>query len=172
MVAGITLKKLGDAPSSAASERLAALGREASELSARFEALETEDMAAFESYLAACRLPRSTPAEKSARKKARTESIRRATQAPLEMLEAARDTVKVAAGLLDLSRSSPLKAESDLLAAVELARAAFRVAELNVAVNRPLLEAAEAEGVRLRHEQLRREYEELSMRLRPAGPDA
>lgn len=170
MVAGITLKKIGSADRSDVRENLRAIDRDARELSARFAALEAEDMAAFEAYLAAGRLPRSNPAEKAARQKARAESLRRATRAPLDMLEAARDTLRVVCGLLDLSRSSPLRAESDLFAAVELAGAAFRVAELNVEVNRPLLEAEDSEEARLRHEQLRREFEELSTRLQPPGP--
>ena len=170
MASGITLKKLEHGSEEHGSKALKALLEQAASLSSRLEGLETEDMAAFEAYLTACRMPRSTPAEKESRRAAREKAILRATQAPLGMLDAARGVLIVATGLLDLTSTTPLKAESDLFAAVELASACFRVAELNVRANWPYLAAERAEGVHSRWETLRVEFQTLYERLRRQAP--
>jgi formiminotetrahydrofolate cyclodeaminase len=171
MVTGITLAKLPSArveitaaPAAGESVRetieRARAGAEA--LGETFERLGEEDMAAFEAYLEALRLPRATPEEKGLRLRARQAAAARATDAPLSMLRAARDLLLLCTAVLDL----PLKAESDLGAASELANAAFRVADLNVRVNlRELSEEKRAAAVRERGA-LEMEVEALHARLR------
>ena len=102
-------------------------------------------MEAFEGFLAAGRLPRSTEEEKGKRREARAEAARKATDVPLEMLRTALGLLVLSQGILDLSAATRLKAESDLGAAVELAHAAARVAALNIGANLPFL-SAEARG--------------------------
>lgn len=152
MVLGITLKKVkesaapdargaGSATAGDAVHSLEQLEARARHLGGDFEALEAEDMAAFESYLEALRLPRSTPEEKEARRAARSRAALRATQSPLALMRAVRELLEMASAMLDLARTTPLRAESDLGAAIELGHACSRVAELNVAAN--LTELAE-----------------------------
>ncbi len=137
MVTGITLKKIaeGKVPTTPDVPRIALAQTAAIELSQRFSRLEIEDMAAFQSYLDALRLPRSSDEEKARRLHARQQAAWRATQAPLDTLRAALEALGVCQTLIELSKSTPLKAESDLGAAVELAQAVFRVAQLNIRVN-------------------------------------
>jgi len=144
MVTGITLEKARSAKSQPAADpaslvELERIQEQARLLSQQFEALEAQDMAAFQGFLEALRLPRSTEEEKARRLEARREAAGRATDAPLATMRAACEVLTLARKLLDLSRSTPLKAESDLGAAVEIASAAFRVAELNVGANLPEL---------------------------------
>ena len=151
-------------------ERLRNLEEKAAALSREFESLESDDVAAFEGYLHACRMPRSTPEEKRARDTARAAAATRATSVPMATLEAARDALLTAEALLELSRRTPLGAESDLFAAVELASSCFRAAELNVAVNLPQLPSEEATAARERWIRLRTEIDDLCARLRAAAP--
>lgn len=188
MVTGITLAKLSQnqsgapgapgaprAPGSPSDTAAVSPGIAAGEIQAaldasvalgkRFHALEKEDMAAFQSYLDALRLPRGTPEEKEERRRARAAAAGSATDAPLSTIRAARDALLLSSRLQELSRSTPLKAESDLGAAVELAMAACRVAELNVRVNLPELTPEKREEVlkewRSLSEQTGRLYGEL-----------
>ncbi|MBI4602546.1 MAG: cyclodeaminase/cyclohydrolase family protein [Planctomycetes bacterium] len=180
MVLGITLSKLkaqasapvavaASNPAEAALSSLSSLeaaDERAARLSDRFRELESEDMAAFQAYLEALRLPRSTPEEKARRLEARTRAAARATEAPLETIRAARDALALSAEVLDLSRTTPLRAESDLAAAVELSLAAYRVAELNVRVNLRELSPAVRDATRARWLALASELEAQGSRLR------
>ncbi|HVR76167.1 MAG TPA: cyclodeaminase/cyclohydrolase family protein [Planctomycetota bacterium] len=175
MVTGITLAKLPSArvevtavPAGgpAAREAIERARASAEALGETFERLGEEDMAAFEAYLEAWRLPRTTPEEKSLRLQARQSAAARATDAPLAMLRAARDLLLLCAELLDLSRTTPLKAESDLGAAIELANAAFRVADLNVRVNLKELSEEKRAGAVRERQALEEEVEALHARLR------
>ena len=158
MVVGITLK-----PSSSrkaqlppeATAKLEAILAEAEELSLSFEKLEPQDVAAFEAFLQACRLPRSTPQEREAREGARFHAALQATQVPLETMERSLQVLELAKKLGEISRTTPLRAGSDLRAAVELSHAAFRVAELNVSENLPNLVPDEASRARKRWQELK-----------------
>ena len=169
MVAGITLRKLGEpAPGAGASPvatSLSAIESEAQALGEQFSELEKEDSAAFEAYLAACRLPRGTQAEKDHRLAARRKALLGATEVPIEMLEASLCVLEVAARLLDLRTEAPIRAESDLFAAVELAGAAFRVAAWNIRVNVDLLPAEAAAEVKDRWSTLESEFSARSASL-------
>jgi formiminotetrahydrofolate cyclodeaminase len=184
MVTGITLAKLskakpGPAGASAATPEAAvraieAAGDDAAAIGRRFQALELEDMAAFQSYLDALRLPRGSPELDERRREARRTAAARATDAPVATIRTARDTLLLSRRLQELSRSTPLKAESDMGAAVELAMAACRVAELNIRVNLPELAPEKQESVveewkRLSHEASAL-YEELRRALAGIAP--
>lgn len=167
MVTGITLAKIKQAPTEAVL-KLKASAERAEKLSAVFESLEKADMAAFEAYLEALRLPRSTLAEIEKRRTASQAAAAQATEVPLAMLEAARDVLLAVKELLELSRTIPMKAESDLGGAIELACASFRMAELNVRVNLSSLAPEKAVQMRARWKDLEGQVTTLSPALRDA----
>ncbi len=163
MVIGITLKKVeGDGVAAELKEAAAA----ASELADRFRRLEGEDSAAFEAFMEAARLPRGTEEEKARRAVARREAAARATRVPLSTLETAVATLELAKRIRGLSARTRLRAASDLIAAIELSRAAFLVAELNIEANLPHLDENVAADARLERESRRDEMEALSEELR------
>ena len=135
MAAGITLEKLTRAgateqakppPESAeaAASAIRTALEEAVQLGGRFQALEAADVAAFQGFLDALRLPRGTAEEKERRRQARMAAAARATDVPVDTISAATDVLLLCQRLLELSRTTPLRAESDLGAAVELSIAA------------------------------------------------
>jgi formiminotetrahydrofolate cyclodeaminase len=171
MVTGITVETAdrnlpGEGASSLDAVREA--GQRAERLQAAFEQIETEDIEAFEAYLAALRLPRSTPGEKASRRAARAAAAVRATEAPLRTLRTALETLRLASSLLDLSRTSQLKAESDLGVSIELAAAAFRAAEMNIRVNLPEIPAAEKDRMEAAWREAEREFDGTYAGLRSA----
>jgi formiminotetrahydrofolate cyclodeaminase len=152
MVLGITARKAtskassgGDGFPAGLAVKLQEVEAEARRLSSRFAALEARDMEAFEGFLAALRLPRSTEEEKARRQEARADAARKATEVPLEMLRTVEDLLVLSQSVVDLSSTTRLKAESDLGAAVELAHAAARVSALNIGANLPFLSAGARE---------------------------
>ena len=160
MVVGISLKKKPDN-----SADLESINAAAVELGQRFRQLESDDVAAFDAFIAAVRLPRSTDEEKERRRAARQAAAEQATEVPLRMLRAIVDTVQLVEKLNAAAGANGLSAESDLHAAVAFARASFRVAELNVEANLPYLGAAEAEEV----EKERRAWREAASAACPAA---
>ncbi len=140
MVTGISLEK---APKDEEGENAAtwtevrSITDRAVELSERFRTLESADMAAFEGFLDALRLPKGTDEEKAVRRTAMRDATVTATEVPLDTLEASVDVLVLARELYDVASKVRLRAEADLGGAVELAHAAFRGAELNVRVNLP-----------------------------------
>lgn len=162
MVCAISLQRRRE-PSDADAE-LEAAARKAQALSADFRRLERADEEAFSGYLAALRLPRSAPQERARRDAARAQAARRATEVPLETLQAALRQVDIVEEVLALAPRVRLRAESDLGGALELACAAFLTAELNVLVNLPALAPADRQELEARHRQLR---DELDRRCPP-----
>ncbi len=142
MVVGITLPKTGD---EARRRELEALLDDAVQISRRFEQLEGEDMRAFEGFMAALRLPRRSDTERAKREAAKSAAATEATRVPLATLENCLSLLKLAVRLRELDAESPLRAQSDLWAAVEFTRATYRATRLNVDANLPFLTAAEAE---------------------------
>ena len=139
MSLAITLGKTED-PDAGSRAALEEASREAARLQTWFEELETMDMAAFERYLEALRLPRITPAEKAHRKRERARAAEGAALVPLDVMEKAATLLALSEKLLDPSSGDALKAESAIGCSMELAWAAFRAAEMNVAVNLPEVE--------------------------------
>ena len=98
----------------------------------RLKALVDEDMAAFTELMATWKLPADDP-QASAKKQAAT---LRATEAPLRIMSAACEVMKLAAVGLEKSKKNCL---SDAGAAALLAHAAVEAARLNVMINLPAI---------------------------------
>ena len=170
MVAGISLQK---APPPAARgddaehwQQVARVDASAGRLAARFRRLESDDMAAFEGFLGALRLPKGDDEEVAARRRAIRDATVHATEVPLAMLEASAGVLDLVRTLVDLAGSIRLRAEADLGGAVELAYGAFHAAEYNIRVNLPgLRDDPRQEGLRddwkSRRSSFTRSYEEL-----------
>lgn len=158
MVVGISLNR---EPEDAT--ELGAINAQAVELGQRFRQLEANDVAAFNGFIAAVRMPRSTEAEKELRLRARHETARQATDVPLRLLEAVVSTLELVQKLQALSGSAGLSTESDLHAAVAFVGASFQVGELNVEANLPYLEADEVEAVNKQLVDLRAAFRGLQL---------
>ncbi len=116
----------------AAQAELAALDERARVLQGRLGALATEDTAAYDSVVAAMRMPRGTDEERTRRVDAMQAAYRRAAEVPLETMERSLEALEVAA--VAVTRGSR-SASSDAGVAALLAEAAMRAAALNVRVN-------------------------------------
>jgi formiminotetrahydrofolate cyclodeaminase len=145
MVSGISRARL--APDAPGSSELSAIDAEATRIADRFRELEALDVAAFTAYLTALRLPRSSPDELTLREAAVRAAAIQATDVPLDTIDAALAVFALADRLLRLAGGVKIRAESDIGAAVELANAALRAAELNVRVNTTGLGPAAAQRV-------------------------
>jgi formiminotetrahydrofolate cyclodeaminase len=164
MVLSITLEK--SSPGGGALADLQDICERARLLALEFRDLEGRDIEAFQGLIRALRLPRQTPEEKAHRKKARLLATRKATEAPLDLMTAALDNLSLLEKTLALAESVRLRAESDVGASLELTRAAFQAAELNVKVNLPALPPGEPrQELEGRHSTLRSRFEEQYPRL-------
>ncbi|MFN2484463.1 MAG: cyclodeaminase/cyclohydrolase family protein [Candidatus Limnocylindria bacterium] len=121
----------------AAFERTA-LDIDAAAARARMQLLELADLdaAAYRAFVAARRKPRSTDAEREARRVATERTAQDAVRVPLRVTRAAAEVTSLAARL---AASSNPNASSDVGAAAHLAAAAARAAALNVRINLPSL---------------------------------
>jgi methenyltetrahydrofolate cyclohydrolase len=108
----------------------------AEELRGRLAAMVAEDVAAFDSLMAAYKLPKSSDEEKSHRAATIQSSLQRATEVPLECARACREVVLLARRSADLGYKHVI---SDVGVGVAAADAALRSAALNVFINAPSL---------------------------------
>ena len=129
MVAGIARTRTG------APEETADLA----EASARLRPLRDEllslvdaDSAAYQSVVAAMRLPKDSEAEKQARRAAIQEGMRAATEVPLQTMRVCQQALR---GAVVVAGAGNPQASSDTGVAVELLVAAVKGASLNVDVN-------------------------------------
>jgi methenyltetrahydrofolate cyclohydrolase len=95
----------------------------AERLRAELHAMIRRDSAAYDAFMAAVKLPKTTDAEKAARKETMGRAAVLAAQVPLEAMERARDVLELA---VVVARRGNRNAVSDGAVAALLARAALR----------------------------------------------
>ena len=167
MVIGIArnrLKKEG-AKSAAAIE---GISDAAISLGKKFRSLESQDEEAYDRYVAASRRARRAGASDSKSDETTAAALRTATEVPLQLMASSKEVLDLIARLLDVQKKEgvTLVAGSDLGAAVELLRAAFRTAEINVRANLPRISPPAAAEYRKRCEALAAELEQKCEGLR------
>lgn len=169
MVAGISLQKMQASAASdeSADERGPAVLEEAAEraveLARSFRLLEAADIAVFDDFMAALRLPRESEEEKSKRKLALCDAAEKATNVPLDTLSACLGVCELVDTLLEAASGGVVRlgADSDLGAALEFSCASFRSAEFNIHANLSMLrEDPRSEALGARYEALRERFEE------------
>lgn len=168
MVTGISLQKIAPSDSETADEDpgqalLEEAGESARSLGERFRALEAADIAVFDDFMSAIRLPKESEDEVAARKLALRDAAEKATNVPLDTLAACLEVFELIDGLLDAASIGTVRlgADSDLGAALEFSNAAFRAAELNINANLSMLkEDPRLEVLSARYSALRERFEE------------
>ena len=133
MVAHLTVGKKGY---EAREPDARALLAESQALRDRLMPMVADDATAFNSLMAAYRMPKATDDERAERSDAIQAGLRAATLAPLHCARAAADGVRLASRALGISHPSVI---SDVGVAVQASLAALRSATLNVQINVPQL---------------------------------
>lgn len=129
MVASLPKTRVGTPESASA---LAGAAATLLPLRDRLTALVDEDARAYDAVVGAYRLPKATDGEKGMRQAAIQDALRRATDAPLDVMRAA----DAAAGhAVTVARHGNPSAASDVGVALELLHAAVAGAALNVGIN-------------------------------------
>lgn len=103
---------------------------------ARLTAMVAEDVAAFDSLMAAYKLPKASDDEKAARSAAIQAGLQRATQVPLDCAKECGEVVRLAGRAAEVGNQNVI---SDAGVGVLAAWAALRSAVLNVNINAPSL---------------------------------
>ena len=98
----------------------------------RLVTLADTDTEAYNTFIAAMRLPKATDAEKAARKQAMQQGTRAATEAPLEILRTVVEGIAYGKRIAQFGNPS---ASSDVRVAIELLEAAASGAAANVEIN-------------------------------------
>lgn len=111
---------------------LVAVETRAAGVQRRLLALADRDAQAFEAVLRATRLPKGSDAERASRVEAMQTAYQRATEVPLETMEACVDALELAAAAVEKGNRG---ATTDAAVAVILAEAGLRGASLNAKVN-------------------------------------
>ena len=137
MVCNVTLGKKGQ--EQAAAEMLA-VRAESEILRARLTAMVDEDIAAFDSLMAAYKLPKASDDDKAHRSTAIQAGLRRATEVPLDCARACAAVIALAARATAQGYRGVI---SDAGAGVVAAHAGLRSAALNVYINAPALNDTE-----------------------------
>jgi methenyltetrahydrofolate cyclohydrolase len=133
MVCNVTLGKKGY---EAVEPEMRAVGAEAERLRLRLTEMVAEDVAAFDSLMAAYKLPKATEDEKARRGAAIQSSLRRATEVPLCCARACAEVIALARRA---SEKGYLGVISDGGVGVLAAFTGLRSAALNVYINAPSL---------------------------------
>lgn len=129
MVASLSKTRHGTPEDAAA---LAGAAAAVAPLRARLAELVDEDTAAYDAVVEAYRLPKSSDEERRVRRDAVQAALRRATDVPLEVMRACDEALRQATTVAE--RGNPAAA-SDCGVGLELLRAAFAGALLNVRAN-------------------------------------
>lgn len=103
---------------------------------ARLTAMVAEDVAAFDSLMAAYKLPKASDDEKAARSAAIQSALQRATQVPLDCARECAEVVRLSGRAAEVGNQNVI---SDAGVGVLAAWAALRSAVLNVNINAPSL---------------------------------
>ena len=133
MVCNVTIGKKGY---EAAESDINAIRGESERLRRRLTAMVAEDVAAFDALMAAYRLPKATDDEKAHRAQAIQQSMRGATQTPLECARACAEVIALARRASEQGYRGVI---SDGGVGVLAAYAGLRSAALNVLINVPTL---------------------------------
>ncbi len=133
MVARLTIGKKGY---EAREEAARALLADSEALRSRLMPMVAEDAQAFETLMAAYRLPKDDEAAKARRSVAIQAGLKAATLAPLQCARAAAEVLRLAERAAGISHPSVI---SDVGVAALAGAAALRSAELNVMINVPQL---------------------------------
>ena len=133
MVCNVTIGKKGY---EAAESDINAIRGESERLRRRLTAMVAEDVAAFDALMAAYRLPKATDDEKAHRAQAIQQSMRGATQTPLECARACAEVIALARRASEQGYRGVI---SDGGVGVLAAFAGLRSAALNVLINVPTL---------------------------------
>ena len=129
MVAGLARGKAGF---EGVESELAQIETRGKAIQARLEALVDEDSRAYDTVIAAMRMPKSSDREKAARVDAMQAAYRKATEVPLETMERCVEALELAEAAAKKGNRS---ATTDAAVAILLAESAIRGASLNCAVN-------------------------------------
>lgn len=129
MVAGLAREKKGY---EGVQSDLVQIESKASAVQERLLDLVEADSRAYESVLAAMRLPKATDVEKAARVEAMQAAYQEATRVPMETMEACAEVLELAAQALEKGNRG---ATTDAAVAVLLAEAGLRGASLNARIN-------------------------------------
>jgi methenyltetrahydrofolate cyclohydrolase len=113
-------------------ERLEAAGATCAQLSARLATLIDRDSEAYDTVVAAYRMPKGSDADRAARGARIQAAMRAATEAPLEVMRACSDAIEQAAVVAAYGNRN---AWSDLQVGLELLGAGLRGAKVNVEIN-------------------------------------
>lgn len=141
MVAHLTLGKKGYEAHDAEMRQLL---EESEALRKRLAAMVAEDVAAFDSLMAAYKLPKASDEDKAARSAAIQHGLKAATEAPLACARACAEGVRLAARSVEHGNVNVI---SDVGVGVLASWAALRSAALNVHINAPQIkDRAFAEG--------------------------
>jgi glutamate formiminotransferase / formiminotetrahydrofolate cyclodeaminase len=143
MVANLSHPKRGFEARQPALERIARHGQQ---LKARLLAAVDADTAAFDLYLAALRLPKSSAEERARRDAALVEATIGTIEVPMVTLEACPQIVELCLEVAEIGMPQSL---SDAGTGAEMARAAASGAFQNVCINLPGLDDAAAKGALL-----------------------
>ncbi|HBC91644.1 MAG TPA: formimidoyltetrahydrofolate cyclodeaminase [Pelotomaculum sp.] len=106
---------------------------------ARLEKLMEDDIAAFEKFMAAYRLPKGTAEEKNKREEAIQKALRGATQTPLEIAGTLLEALAITARLSGIGNKMAI---SDAGVAAYVCEAAVHAVLLNVDINLPMVSDA------------------------------
>jgi len=131
MVANLTIGKKGF---EAVEEDMRTLLNDSEALRARMTAMVAEDAVAFDTLMAAYKLPKATDDDKAARSAAIQAGLKAATEAPLACARAAAEGVRLAARAVEQGNPNVV---SDVGVGVLASIGALRSAALNVNINAP-----------------------------------
>lgn len=140
LVAMLARLTIGRKRYAAHEELMKAIADAAGEAQAALLALASEDAAAYDAVSTAYRLPKTTDAEKAARKEAIQAAMRGACDVPLRVMEQCLEVISLAKNAV---KRGNVNAASDGAAGAELCRAALKVAAYNVRINLSGMDDAE-----------------------------